>query len=214
MDYFSNKYNTTDPDLSFFLSTINYPRLPFGQPNGGQELSTVLIGSSYGGMLAIQMASRHPERFKALVLAGSSAKFADEKDGTHPVIIKKLKKDLERNFEETMKSCYKTFFSKTELQLAEQFVNDQIPPDKKTAIDMLCELEGLDLREVLRDIAIPTLIIHGDKDEVCPVGAAEFLHRNIKGSRLNILKGAGHMPFYTRAGEFNKILEEFLISVK
>ena len=86
-------------------------------------------------------------------------------------------------------------------------------PDKKEAIDILTRLMDLDLKEKLRLINIPVYIIHGDKDGVCPVSGGEFLHKNIKGSKFTVLKEAGHMPFYTKPLEFNRVLEDFIRSV-
>ncbi|MCX5716514.1 MAG: alpha/beta hydrolase [Candidatus Omnitrophica bacterium] len=109
-----------------------------------------------------------------------------------------------------MIGCYSTFFSGTETAAAARFIKEQRLPDKKTAIGVLDELAALDLKDTLQKINIPTLIVHGEKDDVCPLGAGRFLHDNIKGSRLSVIEGAGHMPFYTRPEEFNRILEGFL----
>lgn len=198
LDYFSKKYSVAAPDL-YLLSTMNY------------ELPTVLIGWSYGGMLAMELAAKQPDKFKALVLVGTSAKFSD---GMNPVIIKNLARNLNREFEAAVRNCYGTFFSAEEAVFIDDFVNKQIPPDKKQTIRLLDKLAVLDLREVLKNIKIPTLIIHGDKDEICPVEAGRYLSKNIKNSKLEIVKDVGHMPFYTRPHEFNKILEDFLENVK
>lgn len=42
--------------------------------------------------------------------------------------------------------------------------------------------------------AVPTVIIHGRHDLVCPMEAAYLLHRNLPGSTLRILPEAGHLP--------------------
>ncbi len=49
-----------------------------------------------------------------------------------------------------------------------------------------------DYREKLRVIKTPTLIIHGEKDMLILSHMAEEVHKNIPGSRLEIIKGVGH----------------------
>ncbi|MBI4336076.1 MAG: alpha/beta fold hydrolase [Candidatus Omnitrophica bacterium] len=192
VEYFSAKYRIEAPAL--------YPSLRVTRPS-------ILIGWSYGGMLAMEMAAKEPRRVKALILVSSSAKFTD---GLNPVIIKNIRRNLERNFEDEMRNCYGTFFITGEARFMNDFIESQILPEKKGAIRALERLLAMDLRSLLRGITAPTLIIHGDRDEVCPAAGGVYLHENIKGSRIEIMKNAGHMPFYTRAGEFNRILEGFL----
>lgn len=91
-----------------------------------------------------------------------------------------------------------------------EFIEKQMLPQKTSAIRMLDRLLFMDLRGLLKNVNVPTLIIHGDKDTVCPVSGGIYLHENIKGSKIKIIKDAGHMPFYTRAEGFNRILEEFI----
>lgn len=50
-----------------------------------------------------------------------------------------------------------------------------------------------DLRDVLPSIVVPTLLVYGDKDERAPMAVARQLHSAIKGSRLVVLEGAGHV---------------------
>lgn len=56
----------------------------------------------------------------------------------------------------------------------------------------LDELARIDLRADLPKIKCPTVIIHGDKDKICPPSAANFLKEHIVGSELIILKEVGH----------------------
>jgi pimeloyl-ACP methyl ester carboxylesterase len=66
-----------------------------------------------------------------------------------------------------------------------------------------------DLRSLLPLIDKPTLIVHGQHDQVTPIGQAEYLHDSIQQSTLIIFEAGGHMPFFSRATLFNNKLEEF-----
>jgi pimeloyl-ACP methyl ester carboxylesterase len=57
---------------------------------------------------------------------------------------------------------------------------------------------------------MPTLIIWGDRDNIIPVSHAFAAHDAIPGSRLEILKGAGHFPHAEEPVRFVEILSEFM----
>ncbi|XP_074492375.1 valacyclovir hydrolase-like [Sebastes fasciatus] len=64
--------------------------------------------------------------------------------------------------------------------------------------------------ELLPLISCPTLILHGEKDEMVPSLQPQFLLKHIKGSRLHLMPGGKHMFHVTHADEFNKLVEDFL----
>ena len=65
----------------------------------------------------------------------------------------------------------------------------------------------------LRKLALPTLIVWGEKDDVVPLAQANALHTWVKDSRLVILPGARHPCYLDRPDEFHAALIEFLRSV-
>lgn len=220
VEYFSKKYRIATPVIA--RPEGPKPALPAGRQSffwdcfvAPAELlamtdETILIGWSYGGMLAIEMAAKDPKEFKALVLVGCSAKFSD---GISPAIVKNIKRNLDRTFEAAMRNCYGTFFSDKEKIFIDGFIKQQALPEKENAVQILDRLLIIDLRDLLKNIDMPTLIIHGGEDGICPVNGGIYLHENIKGSKMAVIKNAGHMPFYTRPDEFNKILKGFLETI-
>ncbi len=68
-----------------------------------------------------------------------------------------------------------------------------------------------DFRGDLARITIPTLIIHGDADRICPFTVTgERMHDAIKGSTLVVIKSGPHGLTWTHADEVNQALVEFL----
>ena len=59
-------------------------------------------------------------------------------------------------------------------------------------------------------IAIPTLVLSGDADEIVPVQNSRNLAAKIPGAELRVIEGGGHMFFSERAEEFNQLVTEFL----
>jgi pimeloyl-ACP methyl ester carboxylesterase len=57
---------------------------------------------------------------------------------------------------------------------------------------------------------MPSLIIHGDRDQIIPVDHAEIAHEAMPGSRLEILPGAGHFPQLAEPTKIARLLSEFI----
>jgi len=68
-----------------------------------------------------------------------------------------------------------------------------------------------DFRKDLKNIDVPTLIIHGDEDRIVPFAASgKRMPELIKGSRLSVIKGGPHGMNWTHAEELNHELLDFL----
>jgi len=67
-----------------------------------------------------------------------------------------------------------------------------------------------DQTELLREINCPALVVVGSLDAITPPADAELLKREIRGARLEIIEGAGHVSNLERTAEFNSALEKFL----
>lgn len=67
-----------------------------------------------------------------------------------------------------------------------------------------------DYGAVLAAVRVPTLIVVGRKDVYTPVAEAEAMHAAVRGSRLMVVEGAGHLPNLERPEEFDAALLRFL----
>ena len=68
----------------------------------------------------------------------------------------------------------------------EQYVRDQWDAWKASLARFVKEQGGdgnMGHRNLLKNVKCPTLIIHGDSDPIVPPSHAEYLHKNIAGSR-------------------------------
>ena len=54
-------------------------------------------------------------------------------------------------------------------------------------------IRDMDLRELIRDIRLPTLVIVGDKDPATPPEMAEEIRSRIPGARLEVVPDAAHL---------------------
>lgn len=177
------------------------------------------VGWSLGGQALLEAAAKRPGYFKALVLIGVSPCFTAKRDfpfGQSAGMAKRMLKDLKKDFAKTMQRFYPLNFTEDELSKPEVqwfaglYKKPHTKPFRNSAVTALEALLAIDLRDIISDIKIPVLIIHGEKDNVCPVDTGKYLVRNLPEARFEILKGAGHAPFLTKRKEFNQIVKRFI----
>ena len=83
----------------------------------------------------------------------------------------------------------------------------------KNGYDCIKAFSETDFTEDLTKSDIPTLIIHGDDDQIVPIGASALLsHKLVKGSQLKIYKGGSHSLGDTSRDQLNEDLLAFLKS--
>jgi len=79
------------------------------------------------------------------------------------------------------------------------------------AFDCIKAFSETDFTEDLKGFDVPTLIIHGDDDQIVPIGAAAMLSSKlIRNARLEIYKGAPHGLCSTLKDRVNTDLLSFL----
>ncbi|MFC7370619.1 alpha/beta fold hydrolase [Fictibacillus iocasae] len=67
-----------------------------------------------------------------------------------------------------------------------------------------------DLQKSIQHVAVPTYIMHGKKDAICPFALAVPQHLSIKNSKLIAFEKSGHGFFYDELYRFNHELLNFL----
>lgn len=81
----------------------------------------------------------------------------------------------------------------------------------KAVFDCIRAFSETDFTEDLKKIDVPTLILHGDDDQIVPIGASALLSSKIvKGAILKVLPGAPHGMCSTHKDQINAELLAFL----
>jgi non-heme chloroperoxidase len=81
----------------------------------------------------------------------------------------------------------------------------------KNAYDCIKACSETDFTEDLKKFDVPTLIVHGDDDQIVPIGAAALASaRLVKNAKLTVYSGAPHGITDTHKERLNADLLEFI----
>lgn len=186
-----------------------------------QEKNIVLIGQSTGASIAIKYVTKHPGKVSKLVLVGGSPKFTATDDfpyGWTQDAINEQYATAIRSYGAWQRTIMEMLFPEPGTDyLKEWGFKMSQKTTKEIATNSIMNLLKADLRPLLTEIDIPTLILHGENDAALAPSVrdgAKYMQENISGSKTHIFMGKGHFPSVTAADEFNKILEEFITTGK
>jgi pimeloyl-ACP methyl ester carboxylesterase len=162
-----------------------------------------LVGTSFGGWIAAELAVRSQARLASLTLVGAVGITANAK----PV------DDLFRlSTEENLRRLYADP-ERAARRLADMAGIDMAVAAKNRAtvarIAYRPRYHNPSLAKWLHRIAVPTLLIWGDKDGLVPVEFGEAYRGLIPGSRLVVLDNAGHAPFDEQKDAFLAAFRDF-----
>ena len=201
-------------EQAYQIDVIEPPWLPAGQALGSmsavddyieslaQRMSedTTLIAWSLGGLLALRLAVRFPNKAKRLVLIASTAYFPCDQGGVNGIDRSWLNSFCER-FKSAPEKTLQRFMTlqvkgeqqaKPCLRLLQQLCTvSEYDMDECEAGLML--LSTLDVRDELTQVVQPVRIIHGQNDAVLPVAAGKHLAAVLH-SHCHIIADAGHVP--------------------
>jgi len=171
-----------------------------------------LVGNSFGGAIALRIATQHPDRVGKLVLMGSMGVPFPITEGLERVW------GYQPSFE-NMRKVLDVFAYSRELvndELAEVRYRGSIQPGfqesfaamfpapRQRWVEAMCTPE-----EDIRRLPHRTLIVHGREDQVIPVQTSLRLMELIDNADLSVFSHCGHWSMIERTKDFNRIVSEF-----
>ncbi|MFI4936148.1 MAG: alpha/beta fold hydrolase [Caulobacterales bacterium] len=183
-----------------------------------------LVGHSTGGGEVTRYVGRHgASRVAKVMLVGAipplMLKTEANPEGTPMEAFDGLRTSLLADRSQFYKDLSFPFFganrpgSKVSEGVRDAFWLQSMQAGLKGAYDCIHEFSESDFNEDLKRIDVPTLIIHGDDDQIVPIGAAALkTAKLVPGATLKVYPGAPHGLFVTHKEAFNADLLAFLKS--
>jgi len=216
----SDRYDVHAPDLSGYNGSTACQ--PYGLDQLAHEIAANAPGQCYvagwslGAQVALAWARARPAQVGRLALLGATPCFSWREDwhlGLQHAVLQAFAGALAQDREATLRR----FISlQTRGDSAGRRVSARLRavlaarPAAPTGVleQGLHILAAADLRRVLDAIAQPTLVIHGEHDELVPLGAAEYLARGLARASLAVVHGAAHAPFISAPDTVSALIAE------
>jgi non-heme chloroperoxidase len=175
----------------------------------------VLVGHSTGGGEVVRYVARHgTARVSKVVLVGAipplMLKTADNPSGTPIEVFDDLRAKVLADRSQLYQDLATPFYganrpgSNVSQGILDQFWLMGMQVGIKAAHDCITQFSESDFNEDLKRIDVPTLVIHGDDDQIVPIDASARLTAQIVAdTELKVYPGASHGLFATHTEQFN-----------
>ena len=177
---------------------------------------SVLCGWSLGGMLAVQIAARHPEKITAVVTIGSNLHFTATNNWPgmpaedYQQFCQKFSTQPEKTWQRFLalqtRGDTDALRAAATLELSADY--SVIQPD--TAEKMLELLGAIDNRTAFGALAIPGLHLLAEYDAITPAAIAPLLEASNSKQQVTILSGSGHAMPVSRTAQLAALITDFL----
>ena len=169
-----------------------------------------LVGFGFGGWLAAEMATMHPNRFNNLVLVNPMESSALRRDIRYvPGSSQGIPYRGLSGSQRTRLSSRRYVPRSRLLSKAEQW---EVAREQSCRLAWRPYMYYRALPNLLSRLkSLPTQIIWGRENAIVPLSASQVYRESIPGSRLDIIDDCGHRPEIERPDEFVRLVKEFLL---
>jgi 3-oxoadipate enol-lactonase len=175
----------------------------------------VVAGFSLGGTIAMRLAIDHPDKVAGLILVATSSrvdKAAAEWYAQRSAMVAVGDPELQATIDRDTEDVYRNSPEEAAAGLKIRRESTSDPRGFGNACRALAAMGMQPLDPELTRIHSPTLIVASDLDQLCPPRAAEIVAAGIKGSRLQLINGAGHPIPVERPRELARLILDFTSS--
>lgn len=170
-----------------------------------------VVGTSFGGWIAAELAALYPERVGRLVLVDAVGLWLDAHPiaeifgTTPPELAQRMFYDQQHPIAALMHAFTTISAVPEELALPQMKIMEAV-----AKVGWNPYLHDPKLLGRLGRVTAPTLIVWGRHDGITPVPYGERYRDSIPRARLEVIERCGHLPPVERPDEFARIVGEFL----
>jgi len=171
-----------------------------------------LLGVSFGGAVAQQLAFQAPGRVGRLVLAATTCGLGAVPGNplAMAMLLTPYRYYSRRHLELVAPFLYGGGAGEPTLTDQQALARLHRPPSLRGYYMQLMAMAGWSSLPFLRSIRQPTLVMAGDDDPIVAPANGQILARLIPDARLHVVKGGGHLFLIDRARESADVIEQFL----
>ncbi len=196
------------------------PPEPWGVPEYAEALRALLekldflpcsaVAHSFGGRVALYLASEHPEMFEKLVITGGAGlRKPSTPEGEKRAAAFKKKKAAAEKLKRI--GFLAPLAEKLEAKLRQRYgsrdynaLDDEM---RKTFVKVI----SLDLADRLPAVRCPTLLVWGDRDTETPLWMGQKMEREIPDAGLVVFEGGSHFAYLEQGARFSAVIRRFLM---
>ncbi|MDB5796956.1 MAG: Hydrolase [Paucimonas sp.] len=179
---------------------------------GGRDI--ILVGHSVSAMIGLLAAIDEPALFSKLVLVGPSPSYINDGDyigGFDQANIEELLDFLDNNYLGWSSAMAPAIMGNEDRPgLSQELENSFCRTDPEIARHFARTTFLSDHRSALQQVRVPSLILQCSRDVIAPQAVGEYMHRELAGSTLVLMKATGHCPNLSAPDETIEAIKAFL----
>lgn len=176
-----------------------------------------LLGWSLGGLVALAMAEKAPQRVQSVVTVATSPRFTAAA-GWEPAMKADILAKFAELFDEDHEGTLVRFLAlncKGSVAMREDtarlkeilyFCGLPAPRALRGGLDILCDT---DLRDTLSALPMPVLMVFGEHDHIVPAAAMAAVEPLIQNGRTALIEQVAHVPFLSAPDTFTRAVYDF-----
>jgi non-heme chloroperoxidase len=177
-----------------------------------------LVGWSMGTSVVLNYLTQFgADRIDSLVFVEQSPRYMSAADWPYPLAgdytpeaLATFNQNLRFDRPATVKRFIRSIFAEAPPdETTDNMYAETTKTPTSVAIASMTDMGYADLRPVLTEVSVPTLLLYGEQSKLFPEGLGEYMQKQVSDSRLITFEESGHCPFWEEPEKFNQEVAKF-----